>query len=563
MVSRGSVVWEEAPDRFEAGTPAVINAIALAKALQIRRRAGAEVFMRREAGSFTAAQVLGGDDFPGLSGRELLRELRLAVVGRGRLVPTDAGLAPFVGLDNAASTPALRPVWEAFRKTLRLREDEEPALVSRVKDLGARFFGAPRPRYELVFTSNTTEAINLAVRSLENSPADGRAPVVVNTLLEHNSNELPWRFAKGIALLRLPIDASGFPDLPAFERLLREYNLTPGPGRSRIRLVALSGASNVLGTCPDLKAVSRIAHRYGAAVLVDAAQLAGHRKIEMEADGIDLLAFSGHKMYAPFGAGGLVVRKGFLPTSGREIGEVRASGEENAAGIAALGKAFELLDRVGMETVRADERELVRLALRELSAVPGLEIYGINDPESARLEERVGVVSFGLRRVPHNLVAEELAAKGGIGVRSGCFCAHLLVKRLLRIHPAREALANLGLKLLPRLTKSLLPGLVRASFGIENDARDVLRLAGALKAISTERVSFRDRLLARTHNATPCLPEGGVREKLEACAESSAARVFGPDAAGGRSGPEETRAHAVKAPLAGSVSPRRACCFRH
>ena len=567
IVSRRSAVWEEAPDRFEAGTPAVINAIALALATQIIRRRGAGAFKLRDGSAPPAARIPDGAGFEGWSGRDLLSRLRSSTIGRGRAVPTSYGSGPFVGLDNGASTPALWPVWQAVSRAWRQTEEERRSLVARVKGACARFFGAPLTRYDLIFTSNTTEAINLAAKSLEHEPPYEPAarfePVVLNTFMEHNSNELPWRYAKGVSLVRTPVDGDGFPDLRKMERQLRAYNLDRIRGKKRIRVVAVSGASNVLGTCPDLEEISRISHLYGARVLVDAAQLAAHRKIDMEADDIDCLAFSGHKMYAPFGTGGLIVRKGLLRTGSKEMARVRASGEENAAGIAALGQAVDLLGRVGMEVVREEEQRLTWMALRDLAAVPGIEIYGIKDPDSPRFERRGGVISFGLKRVPHNLVAEKLAGEGGIGVRNGCFCAHILVKRLLGIPPVREALADVGLRLAPRLTKSLLPGLVRVSFGIENDERDVGRLVTALKIIAADEVRLMDRLLARTHNATPVVADTDVRRRMRASSERAVENVFGAAQGGDREFYENPPVHVGQALSPGLIFLGRPCCRKH
>jgi selenocysteine lyase/cysteine desulfurase len=521
IVSRRSVVWEDAPDRFEAGTPAVINSIALALAVQIARRRGAAVFNVRDGAALPAKRIPGRGGFEGLSGRRLLSRLRSSVIGRDRKVPAAGVPETYVQLDNGASTPALWPVWEEASRAWGKTEDERRKLIARVKGKCARFFGAPLGRYDLIFTSNTTEAINLAARGLEDEP------VVLNTLMEHNSNELPWRFAKGASVIRISVDGDGNPDLDEMERLLREYNLDHGHGRRRIRVVAVSGASNVLGTCPDLNEICRISHMYGAKVLIDAAQLAAHRKIDMESDGIDYLAFSGHKMYAPFGTGGLIARKGLLRIESQEMAMIRASGEENATGIAALGKAVDLLGRVGLDVIREEEQELARKALRELAAVPGIEIYGLKDPDSPRFEGKGGVISFGLKRVPHNLVAQKLAEEGGIGVRNGCFCAHILVKRLLGIHPVREALVDLGLRIAPRTIKPLLPGLVRVSFGIENGEGDIDRLVVSLKKIAAEPARLMDRLLARTRNATPFVPDTEARRRMRASADRDIESVFG------------------------------------
>jgi len=122
---------------------------------------------------------------------------------------------------------------------------------------------------------------------------------------------LPWRLAPD-TVVRLDVDAGGFVDLRDLESLLCAYNQDHQHGTRRVKLVAVSGASNVLGVCNDLGAIGQLAHRYGARLLVDAAQLVAHRRVDMEGLGIDYLAFSGHKVYAPFGCGVLVVRKGLL-----------------------------------------------------------------------------------------------------------------------------------------------------------------------------------------------------------------------------------------------------------
>jgi selenocysteine lyase/cysteine desulfurase len=526
MVSRGSVIWEDAPDRFEAGTPAVINVIAFAKALQIIRRFGFNIFKIQEPAAATAFQILHQDEFKGFSGRKLLRKLRQTLIGRNIRVPTAEGLRPFTNMDNSASTPTFLPVWRAICQTWKLPERQLLWLITQVKEMCARFFNSPSDQYDLIFTLNTTEALNLVAKSLALERATDIEPVILNTLLEHNSNELPWRFAKGLSLVRMPVDEEGFIDLNELERVLRAYNQDQVHGKKRIRIAAMSGASNVLGTCNDIREISRLAHKYGAHLLVDAAQLAGHRKIKIEDDDIDYLAFSGHKMYAPFGSGALIARKGLLRIGQDEMEKIKASGEENVMGIAALGKSIGLLERIGMDVIQDEEQKLTRRALSKLATVPRLEVFGIKDPDSPRFQNKSGVICFSLKHVPHNLAAELLAEQGGIGVRSGCFCAHLLVKRLLRIHPWREGLANLGLKLWPAFAKSVLPGLVRVSFGLENDEQDIDHLIKTLKSIAAQPVSFMDKLLAWTHNATPFLPMTDVRRQMQAFLETVTMNVY-------------------------------------
>jgi hypothetical protein len=216
-----------------------------------------------------------------------------------------------------------------------------------------------------------------------------------------------------------------------------------------------------------------------------------------------------------------------------------------------------------MDVIRDEERRLTRKALQDLAAVPGIEIQGLKDPNSPRIDRKGGVISFGLRRVPHNLVAEKLAEQGGIGVRNGCFCAHGLVKRLLGIHPLREALADLGLRLAPRLTKSLLPGLVRVSFGIENDEREIGRLVTSLKEIAAEPLCLIDRLLARTHNATPVVPDTDARRRMRAFTERQVENVFGKDQGNDRVVSEGAPFFAGQALSPGSIFLGRPCCRKH
>ena len=355
--------------------------------------------------------------------------------------------------------------------------------IRAVKAICAATLGAPAADYDVIFTSNTTEAINLVAESLRNEAEPGSESVVLNTLLEHNSNELPWRTIPGVSLIRLPVDDEGFVDPHELEALLRAYNQEDQLEKQRVKLVAVSGASNVLGTCNDLAEISRIVHRYRARLLVDAAQLIAHRKIDMAECGIDYLAFSAHKVYAPFGAGVLVVRKGLLNFSPTALELIRSSGEENAVGIAALGKALLLLQRIGLDVIREEEQALTARALAGLAQIPGLKVYGVKDPDSPRFAQKGGVIAFDLGDMLPSRVAKGLAERGGIGVRYGCHCAHLLIKHMLHVPPLLQQFQGVMLTLVPRLS---LPGVVRVSLGIENSADDVDTLLRELTGIARQ-----------------------------------------------------------------------------
>ncbi len=248
-------------------------------------------------------------------------------------------------------------------------------------------------------------------------------------------------------------------------------------------LVAVSGASNVLGTCNDLGAIGKIVHRYGARLLVDGAQLVAHRKVMMEEWGIDYFAFSGHKVYAPFGSGALVARKGLLRFSPDEMELIRSSGGENTAGIAALGKSLVLLQRIGLDLILEEERALTAHALREMAKIPGLTIHGINDPGSPAFAMRSGVIAFTIRKMFSNVIAKKLSAQGGIGIRYGCHCSHMLVKRLVKISPGLEQFQRFIATIFHRVN---FPGVARVSFGLQSTEAEIDTLVVELEKIAAK-----------------------------------------------------------------------------
>ncbi|MCU0251800.1 MAG: aminotransferase class V-fold PLP-dependent enzyme [Vicinamibacterales bacterium] len=509
LVAPGWVMWATAPGRFEAGTPGIVNVIAFARALLLRRRLGDHAFEVPADVTRTAAGILRVDDLERFSGRALLQALRQTLIGRGVRVPTVDGDQPYVNLDNGASTPTFEPVWAAFRQAWRQPADVQQDLIRDVRSIVAEAVGAPPSEYDVIFTANTTDAINLVAESEGRAGARGTGPVVINTLLEHNSNELPWRAVPGATLLRLPMNGEGFLDLGKLEAWLRAYNQDGQHGATRVTLVAVSGASNVLGVFNDLAEIAQIVHRYGARLLVDGAQLVAHRKVEMAGAGIDYFAFSAHKVYAPFGTGVLVARKGLLAFSPAEMEGIRSAAEENVAGIAALGKALVLLHRIGMDVIQEEEQALTARALLGMGRVPGIKIHGIANPESPSFAFKGGVVPFDLKGVLSHTVARRLAARGGIGVRSGCHCAHLTVKRIAAVPPWAEQLQRL---ILTVLRKFELPGVVRVSLGIENSEADVDTLIHVLDGI------------ARRPKAGPA--EMAFRQQMDDACKAAAQRVY-------------------------------------
>ncbi|HEX5689715.1 MAG TPA: aminotransferase class V-fold PLP-dependent enzyme, partial [Roseiflexaceae bacterium] len=277
--------------------------------------------------------------------------------------------------------------------------------------------------------------------------------------------------------------------------LLRRY-------AGRVRLVAVSGGSNVTGVLPPIHRLAELAHAAGAEIAVDAAQLAPHRPIDIgdldDPTHLDYIAFSGHKLYAPFGAGVLIGRRDTFAQGAPEAvggGTVRQvtledviwadtpardeAGTPNVVGAVALAAATLELRRIGLARIATHEATLTAHALERLGSIRGLHIYGDADP--AHAAERLGVVPFTLDGVDHRLVAAILSCEYGIAVRTGAFCAQPYVRRLLS---SQDAEVHCG-PLAPRA------GLIRVSFGLTNTIADVDALIRALEDIA--RGNYRGR----------------------------------------------------------------------
>lgn len=421
--------------------------------------------------------------------------LRDRILGVDQLVPLlDGRLVPYVNLDNAASTPSLRDVLEAIERFLPFYSSVHrgTGFKSRLSTVAydqahaiiGRFVGADLSSNTVIFGKNTTEAINKLSYRLPLSPD----AVVITTQLEHHSNDLPWRDRARVIHVRATPE--GRLDEEDFDRQLARY-------AGRVALVTVAGASNVTGFIQPIHRLARKAHTVGARILVDAAQLAPHRRLDMKPDAdsehLDFVAISAHKMYAPFGTGALIGPQEIFLRSGPEYSgggtvnvvtpdEVYWAGEperDEAGSPNVVGAvAAQVLMEVGVDTIAAHEQELLTYSLQRLRAVPGIRIYGEADP--ARAQEKVGVIPFNLQGISHFLVAAILGYEGGIGVRSGCFCAHPYVVHLLGL--TAEESRTWRTQVLSG-DKSHMPGMVRLSFGCYNNTADVDRLVAMLERI--------------------------------------------------------------------------------
>ncbi len=429
-----------------------------------------------------------------------LAELRSQIVGIDLPVPRLRGPArPYVNLDNAATSPASREVLDHVCRCISwygsvhrgsgFKSRRTTQAFEEARDTVARFVGAQAGERTVVFGKNATEALN----KLSYRIPLGRDDVVLVSLLEHHSNDLPWRARARV--VHVGADGQGRLDEDHYDHLLRRH-------AGRVRLVCLTGASNVTGAMPPVHRLAVKAHAAGAQIVVDCAQLAPHRPIDVGALAdpaqLDYVVLSAHKLYAPFGAGALIGRRDTFEQGppeycgGGTIDFVSThsvqwagapdrdeAGTPNVIGVLALARALQWLQEIGLDAAAQHEAALCSYALERLAHVEGIRLYG--DPDARHAGSRLGVLPFNLERHPHALVAAVLGHDHGIGVRHGCFCAQPYVSHLLgmtapeaQAHQARLAAGD----------RSALPGMVRLSFGLYNSFDEVDLLVDALRTIA-------------------------------------------------------------------------------
>jgi cysteine desulfurase/selenocysteine lyase len=375
---------------------------------------------------------------------------------------------PLVYLDNAATTQKPQPVLDALlgfysrdcanvHRGVHALSQRATDAYEGARETVARFLNA-RPR-EIVFTRGTTEAINLVAYSYGSRLLPGDEILI--TELEHHSNIVPWQMLAertGARLRVAPIDDRGEIILEEFQRLL-------GP---RTRIVAVAHVSNALGTVNPVEEICRLAHTYGARVLVDGAQAVPHLAVDVRALDCDFYAFSGHKIYGPTGIGVLFGRWELLEAmppyqgGGDMIRSVTfektlyndppyrfEAGTPHIAGAIGLAAAIEYVTRLGLEEIRRHEQQLLEAATRALEEIPGVRIVGTAAHKAA-------VVSFVLDGVHPHDVATVLDHEG-VAVRAGHHCAQPLMERF-------------GL-----------PATTRASFALYNTLEEVDALVRAVR----------------------------------------------------------------------------------
>ncbi|MFD3934584.1 aminotransferase class V-fold PLP-dependent enzyme [Streptomyces sp. NPDC058611] len=433
----------------------------------------------------------------------------LQVLGRDVTVPlVTGGEVTYAALDYAASAPALQRVWDdvaayapyygSVHRGAGYLSQLSTDLFEQSRVTVAGFLDC-RPSDQVIFTRSTTDSLNLLAAAL---PADCQVFVFET---EHHASLLPWTNARVTYLNapRTPGEA-----VATLERALagRTASVEEGYGPA---LVCVTGASNVTGELWPVKELAAAAHAHGARIVLDAAQLAPHHPVSVQELDVDWVAFSGHKLYAPFGSGVLAGRADWLQEADpylagggasrrvarREDGGVdvewhttaarHEAGSPNVIGVYSIASACKALTEAGFDSLVARERHLiakVREGLAEVPAVRVLSLFGDDAP-------RVGVISFVVDGWNSSHFAAALSAEYGIGVRDGLFCAHPLVRTLLGSEPQEPG--ECGAPEAAPGERSL--NAIRVSFGAGTPDEHVERFVRAVRELVADGAKWQYR----------------------------------------------------------------------
>ena len=439
-------------------------------------------------------------DAPSASGHYTIENIRNYVIGVDEPVELEDGTTkPLINFDNAATTPALQPVADEVSAELAMygsigrgfsqKSNHSTDLYNATRDKVLAFVGADPECYTCFYVNNTTDGLNKLASALIESEDD----LVLATRIEHHANDLSWR--ERCRVIYAEVDEQGRVDYDDLERMLEENN---------VDYVTVTAASNVTGYVTDVHRVAAMAHRHGAKVIVDGAQIVAHRAFSMlgqtEEENIDFFVFSAHKMYSPYGGGAVIGLTDVLNEHMPEFyggGTVRIvsdewqiykdapavyeAGSPNYPGVVGLGKAIDILQEVGFDAIEEHEKSLNRKLMDGLKQVENVIIYG----DSEDLSDRVGVISFNFSDVNSFHLSRKMSEIGAVATRRGAFCAHPYVWRLMGISEEEQ-------RGLVECDDSGTPGMIRVSFGIYNTEEEVdefLKILNEARKICLEEIT--------------------------------------------------------------------------
>jgi len=432
-----------------------------------------------------------------VSFKDISPSYRELILGVDKKVPLITGKSvTSINFDNAATTPPFKSVMKdianfaPWYSSIHRGEGFKSQLTTRTydnsRDIVSEFVNADSNN-TVIYVKNSTEAFNKLSNILYDPCKEN---VILTTDMEHHSNDLPWR--DKFIIDYISIDACGRVSLEDLEAKLNKHG-------DKIKLVTITGASNVTGYKNPIYEIAKLVHRFGSKLLVDGAQLVPHAPFFMNSKNsefnIDFLIFSAHKMYAPFGIGVLIGPKDILGNCDPdEVGggtvdivthdfikwnkspERHEAGSPNVIGTIALASAINTLNKIDMKNVENIEKKLTIYGIKQLRNIPNLKIYC----DTSKEVDRVSIIPFNIDGIHHATVAKILSYECGISVRSGCFCAQPYLASLLNI--SNEFIINHMAN-----TDLNRPGMVRISFGLYNSYSEIDILAYALNKISSKR----------------------------------------------------------------------------
>jgi len=456
-----------------------------------------------------------------VKGLDLLNKIQDDFIGLDtKYKLADGTISPRIYLDSTASTLMMGAAFRASKKFLnhysnthsllhfsaRISTKTYEWIHSKILD----FVKADQNEYTSFFMgSGVTAGMNRIAKTLKRLRPE--RDIVLVSMMEHHSNDLPHR-KHGGKVIHVPLEKNhqmaGKINTEILEKYLEKFS-------DRINYVSITGLSNVTGIINSINKIAKIVHKYNVYLIVDAAQMAAHVPIKMsgfndKSKEIDVLLFSGHKTYAPGSPGVIIARKSFLSAiepedvGGGMVDKVypdnyfvtkkfpdrEEAGTPNILGAITLGASIHILDTIGMKNILEEDKNLIQYTMDELTKYKGIHIYGDTDIKNC---PRAGTISFNIKNMDHGLVAAILNDYFNIAVRNECFCAHPYVQEMLSATHKKELDDcefkdnNLSWKMEPWM------GMVRISFGIYNNKRDVDILISSIDKIIKNKKKYQDQ----------------------------------------------------------------------
>ena len=391
-------------------------------------------------------------------------------------LPNGALITP-INFDNGATTPPLKSVTKIISDNIKnygpiargvgFKGEYCTNMFEDCRNKILDFFGLDGCNsHTVVYTKSDTESLNILANTLINNKDD----MILTSRMEHHANDLPFRNVGKVVYV--DVDELGRINVNDVEEALIKNN-------GKIKIITITGASNVTGYVNPIHEIAKLAHKYNALIIVDGAQLIAHKKVDMkgscEEESIDFLTFSAHKAYAPFGSGAIVGRKDYLNSnkpflSGggcvagvfdeeviwTAVPEKFEAGTQNLFGVIAMAKAMEDLKSIGFNNIEKHEANLKNYLIDNMKNMKNVILYG----DTTYTDDRLGVIAFNVVGREYGDLAIKMATEGGISLRAGKFCAHPYVYRLLGVSDC-DAYRDI-------VSGEHCYGMVRASLGLYN-----------------------------------------------------------------------------------------------